>query len=226
MPFRAYSLSLLISLAGSLATAQAAGPGPSEWTQYRLGPSRNAVFDNGGAAQPDGRFKTGGQVRATPVVVGDRLYIGNHETGGMFAFNIQNGETLWHDDNPYFRHAPNWIHSDMVFAGGRLYVGYGNRMFASATVRGTGRSGVMAVDPETGATLWDHETVGEVMPTPAWWNGTLYIVTGGGELIALDPETGDKQWQLALPGWVSMSSPSVQDGMLYVGSLNSVVGWI
>ncbi len=221
----ARSLFLVLGLLGAACcgAAQAEGFGPPEWTQYRAGPSRNAVYDSGAPAQKDTRFKTGDQVRATPVIVGDRLYIGNHETGGMFAFDAKTGRTLWHDNNPYFRHAPNWIHSDMVYAKGRLYVGYGNRVFESATVRGTGRSGAMAVDPQTGATLWDYQTEGEVMPTPALWNGTLYIVTGAGELIALDPRDGQRLWHLSLPGWVSMSSPAVQDGTLYVGSLNSVV---
>lgn len=205
-------------------SAAAEGFGPEQWTQYRMNPSNNAVYQNGGPALPADEFRTGHQVRANPVVIGDRLYIGNHDGGGMFAFDLKSGKTLWHDDNPHFRHAPNWIHSDMVFVDGRIFVGYGNRYFQSATVRGTGRSGVMAVDPETGATLWDHETVGEVMPTPAYWDGTLYITTGGGDLIAINPEDGQRLWHLKLPGWVSMSSPSVQDGMLYVGSLNSVVG--
>lgn len=202
----------------------AAAFGPDQWPQYRMDPTNNAVYQNGGGALPSDAFRTGNQVRATPVVVGNRLYIGNHDGGGMFAFDLKSGKTIWHDDNPHFRHAPNWIHSDMVFVDGTIFVGYGNRFFQSATVRGTGKSGVLAVDPETGAPLWDHETVGEVMPTPAYWDGTLYVTTGGGDLIALSPEDGQRLWHLKLPGWVSMSSPSVQDGMLYVGSLNSVVG--
>lgn len=221
---RTLALGALLVFSSLGAAAPGTGFGPPEWTQYRMGPSRNAVYDNGAPATPDRRFKTGDQVRATPVVVGDRLYIGNHETGGMFAFDAKTGKTLWHDNNPYFRHAPNWIHSDMVFVNGRIYVGYGNRVFDSATVRGTGLSGVLCVDPNNGATIWDHRTEGEVMPTPSWWKGHLYVVTGAGELLALDPEDGQRLWHLKLPGWVSMSSPAVQDGMLYVGSLNSVVG--
>lgn len=206
------------------ATVSADAYGPTQWTQYRMYPTNNAVYQNGAKALPSDQFRTGNQVRANPVVIGNRLYIGNHDGGGMFAFDIETGKTLWHDDNPHFRHAPNWIHSDMIYVNGRIFVGYGNRFFKSATVRGTGKSGVLAVDPETGATLWDHETVGEVMPTPAYWKGALYVTTGGGDLIAIDPEDGQRLWHLKLPGWVSMSSPSVQDGMLYVGALNSVVG--
>lgn len=213
--------SMLVALTAS--TLVYAG-GPTEWRQYRMHPSHNAVFDDGGKPLPSAFYRTGDQVRANPVIIGDRLFIGNHLTGGMFAFDANTTKPLWHDDNPWFRHAPNWIHSDMVFVNGRIYVGYGNRVFESATVRGTGESGVLAVDPNTGKTIWNHRTVGEVMPTPAYWQGSLYIATGGAELIALDPSDGHVRWQLKLPGWVSMSSPSVQDGMLYVGAMNSVVG--
>lgn len=202
----------------------AAWSGPPRWPQYRLDASHNAVFINPAApVLGNTHYSTGNQIRANPVVVRDRLYVGNHSTGGLFAFDVIRGKVLWDDDNPWFRHAPNWVHSDLLVVGRRLYLGYGNRVFRNAQVRGTGRSGVMAVDPDSGATLWDHPTVGEVMPTPAYWHGTLYAVTGGARLIALDPRTGAERWHLALPGWVSMSSPAVSRGRLYVGAQNAVV---
>lgn len=197
--------------------------GPSEWTQYRLSTTHNAVFDNGASALPDRHFETSGQVRATPVVVGNHLYVGNHETGGLFAFDIRTGKALWDYYEPGWRHAPNWVHEDMIYADGRLYLGYGNRMFSSADVRGTGKSGVMAVDPDTGATVWNHTTIGEVMPAPAYWHGQILVATGGARVLALDAKTGEELWQLELPGWVSMSAPNINNGVLYVGALNSVV---
>lgn len=206
--------------------AGAAAPrafGPAEWPQYRLNATHNAVFRDGASTLPDHHFKTSDQVRATPVIVGDRLYVGNHLTGGLFAFDARTGKLAWGDNNPDWRHAPNWVHTDMVYAGGRIYVGYGNRSFKNAKVRGTGASGVMAVDPGNGATLWKHPTEGEVMPTPAYWHGEILAATGAGRLLALDARTGRTRWTLDLPGWVSMSSPAVWHDTLYVGALNSVV---
>jgi outer membrane protein assembly factor BamB len=197
--------------------------GPDAWPEYRLDTTNNAVFDNGQGALPAHHYHLGFQVRATPVIVGNRLFIGAHGSGAMYSFNVRTGKKYWDYNNPYWRHAPNWIHSDMVYVDGRIYVGYGNRYFDSAAVRGTGESGVLCVDPATGATIWNHRTVGEVMPTPAYYNGVLYIATGAGKLIALNPHDGKTLWQLDLPGWVSMSSPNIKDGILYVGALNSVV---
>ncbi len=214
---------LLVVAGYHLSMPALAAFGPAEWPQYRLNASNNAVYDNGAQALARTKFRTGDEVRANPVIVGDALYVGNHATGGMFRFDLESGKVIWDDNNPWFRHAPNWIHADMIQAGGRIFVSYGNRVFQSKDVRGTGDSGVMAVDPETGKTLWQQRTIGEAMPTPAYWNTTLYLVTGGGELIAFAPDTGKRLWSLKLPGWVSMSSPAVQDGVLYVGALNAVV---
>lgn len=215
------AISLIMGWSGPVIAGQMFGP--AGWTQYRLTSTHNAVFDNGAPALPDRHFKTSGQVRATPVVVGNRLFVGNHETGGLFAFDVHTGKALWGYYGPGWRHAPNWVHEDMIYADGRLYVGYGNRMFSSADVRGTGKSGVMAVDPDTGATLWNHPTIGEVMPAPAYWRGQILVATGNARVLALDAGTGKKLWQFELPGWVSMSAPNIKNDVLYVGALNSVV---
>ncbi|MGH8161232.1 MAG: PQQ-binding-like beta-propeller repeat protein, partial [Gammaproteobacteria bacterium] len=197
--------------------------GPAQWTQYRMRATHNAVFSNGSPTLPDGHFPTAGEVRATPVVVDNRLYVGNHLNGALFAFDVRTGKELWGNLSPYWRHAPNWVHDDMIYVAGRVYLGYGNRVFKNANVRGTGASGVMAVNPATGATLWNHPTRGEVMPAPAFWHGEILAATGGARVLALNAKTGATLWTVKLPGWVSMSSPAIKGSTLYVGALNSVV---
>lgn len=222
-PLRVVVGVFLLFIAGLASAATGQRFGPNEWIQYRMGPTHNAVFENGSPALPDRHFGTLDQVRATPVIVGNRLFIGNHESGAMFSFNVLTGEMYWGNLSPWWRHAPNWIHADMIYVNGRLFVAYGNRVFENDQVRGTGLSGVMAVDPNTGATIWNHPTHGEVMPTPAYWQGDLYVATGAGKLLALDTRTGHLDWKFKLPGWVSMSSPAIAGHVLYVGALNSVV---
>lgn len=117
----------------TVAVAWATPPfGPPEWTQYRMNSSHNAVYDSGAPALPSRHFKTYAPVRATPVVIGDRLYVGTHLIGGLFTFDIHTGDLVWGDGPPWFRHAPNWVHTDMIDAEGRLFLGYGNRQFKSA----------------------------------------------------------------------------------------------
>lgn len=214
---------ILLLSAGLAPAAMVQHFGPGEWTQYRMGPTHNAVFENGSPALPSRHFGTLDPIRATPVIVGDCLFVGNDQSGAMNAFNVVTGEMYWTNLSPWWRHAPNWIHADMLYVKGRLFVAYGNRIFHTDEIRGTGASGVMAVDPSTGATLWNHATRGEVMPTPAWWRGDLYVATGAGELLALAARSGRLDWRLKLPGWVSMSSPAIAGHVLYVGALNAVV---
>ena len=207
--------------------------GPERWRQYRLNAANNAVYDNGAAPLPRMTFRTGDQVRATPVVVGDALYIGNHATGGLFRFDLPSGKVAWDDDHPWFRHAPNWIHSDMIQSDGRIFVGYGNRAFQSAEVRGTGESGVMAVDPKTGETLWEVpfgqvQKWGFYMPE-SWGSPTIGgpVVTASGLIFigasmdarvrALDASNGEVLWKAQVEA-PAVSIPAVYDyeGRQYV----------
>jgi outer membrane protein assembly factor BamB len=228
---------LVLLVAAGAASAGEARIGPSQWTQYRMGPTSNAVYRDPGAANkkalPARTYHTDQQLRATPVIVGGRLYIGNHKNGELQAFDLKSGRRVWQNQ------APNWVHSEMIDSGKRLFVGYGDRMFVNSWLRGKGPSGVLALDPDNGKIAWRFKTKGEVMPTPAYRNGTVYVTTGAGEFYALNAKTGAVRWKRTLrtrkieidtglklaagiPAFVSMSSPHIQNGVLYIGALDSV----
>src|SRR5699024_430472 len=155
--------------------------GPEEWNQYRLKDNKNAVFNNGAEPLESQTYQTAEQIRATPVIAGDKMFVGNHNSGDLFAFNVLTGEKLWQNK------APNWVHSEMIYHDGRVFVGFGNRFFQDNGIRGTGESGVMALDAETGEELWTYNTEGEVMPTPVFYKESVYIATGDKHLYKLDP---------------------------------------
>src|SRR5699024_810525 len=119
-----------------------------------------------------------------PVIVNNNLFIGNHDTGELFAFDVTTGEELWKNK------APNWVHSEMIYQNGLVYVGYGNRFFQENGVRGTGDNGILALDAETGDIEWSFETEGEVMPTPAYYKDHIYITTGDRNLYKLNASDG------------------------------------
>src|SRR5699024_4616790 len=122
------------------------------------------------------------------------------------------GEQLWQAQ------APNWVHSEMVHREGSVLVGYGNRTMGEDSIRGTGDSGVLSLDADSGEVLWQLETAGEVMPTPAVVGDSVYIATGDQHLYEIDPETGEDTERADLCGNVNMSHPAVSVGMLYVGA--------
>jgi outer membrane protein assembly factor BamB len=190
--------------------------GPDEWTQYRMNPENNPVFHGDIDGEINEVIKTDDEVRSTPVIVGDNVYIGNDKSGGIYSYNLKTKKFNWKAQ------APNWIHSEIIYVNNQLFVGYGNRFFQGDgnSIRGTEESGVLSLDPETGEILWDFKTKGEVMPTPAFYEDTLYITTGDKHLYAIDPVKGEEKWRLELGHTISMSSPNIKDGILYVGGGN------
>lgn len=192
-------------------TVSAESFGPDEWHQYRMQSDKNAVFHNDSEPLEYQTYETSDEVRATPVIVGNKLFIGNHETGDLHAFDVHSGEQLWENQ------APNWIHSEMIYHNGKVYVGFGNRFFRDDGIRGTGENGVMALDADSGDILWKYNTDGEVMPTPAYHDGAVYIATGDRNLYKLDPDTGGVLNQTYIGSTVSMSAPNITEDTLYVG---------
>lgn len=74
------------------------------------------------------------------------------------------------------------------------------------TIRGANFSSVYALDGLTGKTLWKFDTKGEAMPTPVYYNGSLFFNTGDGHLYAVNAATGQLQSKFQNPGFSSMSS--------------------
>lgn len=207
----AASLVTAAALALTLSSAPASAAGEGDWTQYRYAPTKNA---NVSAGQDvfTGSIPTANEVRATPVVADGTIFVGNHGTGELQAFDLATGALRWQAQ------APNWVHSEMIYSGGTVFVGFGNRFAGEDGNRGTGESGVLALDAGTGEILWRFDTPGEVMPTPALAGGALYAVTGDKHLYKLDPASGAELATVPLGHVVSMSSPAEESGVLYFGS--------
>lgn len=182
-----------------------------DWTQYRSAATNNANVSTGLDSMYTGAVSTANEVRATPVIADGRMFVGNHDSGELQAFDLATGKQLWESQ------APNWVHSEMIYRDGQVFVGFGNRYAKDDSIRGTGQSGVLSLDAETGKKRWQYDTEGEVMPTPALVDGSLYAVTGDSHLYELDPATGEERHVEPLENRVSMSSPAVRGDMLYFG---------
>lgn len=208
---RALASAALAALLGGTALPATADTA-DEWTQYRNGPTNNAVIESDVEDIYTGTLESPDAIRATPVVADGKLFIGNHGAGDMQAFDLSTGEQLWHVEGM------NWIHSEMIYSQGRVFVGLGHRFNPPEGENATDDSGVLALDAETGEELWWFETELEVMPTPALVGDSLYFVTGDKHLYEADPATGEQRSVTDLAGIVSMSSPAVADGMLYFGT--------
>ena len=100
------------------------------------------------------------------------------------------------------------VSSAATVADGTVYVG-------GATETG---GGVVAVDADSGQTVWRRPLDGFVAGGPTVVADTLYAAVGGetGELVALDTETGTPRWRLSTGS--IRSAPTVVDGVVYAGS--------
>jgi outer membrane protein assembly factor BamB len=146
------------------------------------------------------------------------------ESDDMFAYalNAKTGKLIW-------RTSPisNNLMGYPLVVGDLVYISTGSVAFnfenlSKYAKKGTAKrgegiayNGVYALDRRTGRLVWYFLTDGDAMPTPAFDNNKLYISTGDGFLYCIDALSGKKIWQNELGGMSNMSSPVVEDSMVY-----------
>jgi outer membrane protein assembly factor BamB len=160
-----------------------------------------------------------------PVLDGGVLYAGSYSTGGAAAILMvdpaSGGETwryplpdMWHVETP-------------TIAGGLAYSG--------AFSYDIDRGGIaLAVDPAARELKWREPTGLDAVYVPKYHDGFVYAGTfnseGDAALLKLDAATGDEQWRFTPvgnhggilgiggdPGQDFVDSPTIVDGVLYVG---------
>jgi outer membrane protein assembly factor BamB len=109
--------------------------------------------------------------------------------------------------------------STPVFDGTTLYSGAGDSNIEDFPL-GT----VYAIDPNSGAVLWQQQTAGVVVAPLTLAHGLLYASTTQG-LIVFDAATGDRLWDDQQHGAL-YSQPVVVNGTVYSTYLNGdVIAW-
>ncbi|HET8610250.1 MAG TPA: PQQ-binding-like beta-propeller repeat protein [Burkholderiales bacterium] len=145
------------------------------------------------------------------------------DDGYLYALDAADGKLLWKFD------AHNQIMTTPVVAATAhdkmVYVGGGNSDFTYSeavkfadpdahVVRGTGISGIYALDAKSGKLVWAYHTRGEDMPTPAFYNGKVVFGNGDGHIYGLDAATGKELWKIDIGSFVSMSSATVSGDLV------------
>ncbi|WP_227353511.1 outer membrane protein assembly factor BamB family protein [Haladaptatus salinisoli] len=132
----------------------------------------------------------------TPAVSDGALYFATHppgnttavEKGGLYALDADDGTILWSRDDHL-----EW--ADPLLADGRLNTAYG---------RFSSDSGTVALDPETGETVWENSDVDA--DEVCYADGTLFARTG----TALNASDGSVKWERSLG-----SLEAVRGGLVY-----------
>lgn len=165
-----------------------AGAGRSaSWPQAAFDPAHRAfnrvetilsAANVGGLTQAWASPVGAGFLYASPVVSGDKVFIGSSGDNHMYAFDAATGATLWVGP------------AQSLFFVDSAAVGHG-LVFANALY-----STLLAYDAETGAIAWTSNLT-DVRASPTLSNRTLYIASLDGTLSALDAVTGKTKWKTA-----------------------------
>ncbi len=200
---------------GCAGKSQSQGPtntavGASSWTSFQAGPAHNPLLTTARKFAVSWSFSTGGSVVSAPSVVKGVVYAGSMDTC-VYALNATTGRMIW------AAAMNNQVMSQPLVAAGRVFVASGNKGYVGDVTRGTGQSGLYALNAATGVKEWLFPTVGENMPTPAYSNGVLYEAGGGRTFYAVDASTGKLLWQVNDGAIVSMSSTTLVGNIAVFG---------
>jgi outer membrane protein assembly factor BamB len=189
--------------------------------------------------------KTIGPSESSPLLVGDRLYVGDWN-GRVWALDARTGRTIWQR-----KPTSAAIKGAIASTGGRLYVGaydgsvyclgaqsgrliwraraqrrlYGHSRFYSTPALAYGRVYIGSTDGKvysygatTGRLLWSHGTGGYVYASPAVADGLVFAGSYSKRFFAFDAATGDVRWSFEANGEIS-GSATVIGNVVYFATL-------
>lgn len=199
--------------------------GGNLYTMYRGGDKEHVVclnaktgktvwdnsYDHSPAANHVSQFGDG--PRATPLIVGDRLYaIG--VAGRMHSINLKDGKTVWSKDLWSGEEGTPLQHgySSSPIAYGDLIIALAGRQQAKITAY-----------KKDGSVAWESEPYGNTYSSPQVLNvgGQDQIVTFmSGTLVAVHPKNGETLWTFDLGNQGNVNMPIFLDGeYLFVSTL-------
>ena len=163
----------------------------------------------------------------SPVVHKDKAYFGTgYGDYRIYAVDAQTGIEVWSKQMPY----PVW--GSPSAEGNIVYFGLGRGNFSDSAPNPAGK--VVALDVETGDTVWEHEAEDAVLTAIALQNGYVFFGSRDGYVYCLQSTDGHLNWKTDLVGPV-VSSPAVtmetvyaatKDGSIYALSTgNGKVQW-
>jgi outer membrane protein assembly factor BamB len=147
-----------------------------------------------GAGEDDGR-----QILSTPVVAAGHVYAMD-AGAGVSAFDLGTGRRVWRVDLEPEDEDDGYFGGGVAFEDGRLFVT-------------TGFARVYALDPATGATVWEARAPAPMRAAPTVADGRVFAVTLDNQLMALSAENGRELWTHSglteATGIVGGASPAV-----------------
>jgi outer membrane protein assembly factor BamB/tRNA A-37 threonylcarbamoyl transferase component Bud32 len=142
-------------------------------------------------------FRTDDEVRSTPVVNRDKLFVGSYDHR-LYALDLRTGERIWH------------YTTEGGICGTPL-------LWQELVIFGSEDFSVYAVEQITAREVWSYRTGSQVRSSPRIFDDRLYIGSDDGHLYALDPRRGHLHWKYRAYRAVQ-SSVTAGDGLIFFGS--------
>lgn len=184
-------------------------------------------------------FETEEEIRATPCVGPDLVYIGSYDNN-LYALDRRSGALRWKfpTDGGICSRPTLW--RDLLIFGSEDFNVYAlnartgaevwryhtwhhvrssPKVYQDIVYVGSDDGHMHAIDPRTGTMLWRFQTYREVQSSAAYAHGVVYFGSRDNYLYAVDALTGEKKWGFRTNGPV-ISAPSVVDDYVYFGSFD------
>ena len=171
------------------------------------------------------KFHTGGRVISSPTVVNGVAYVGSTD-GNLYAIDSGSGALKWKFETKSWE-----VSSPAVVSGVVYFLSYDSHLYAldAATGQVKWKLATGGEKRYAGTHLHHPEPAAETMPdpwdfylsSPAVWKGAVYFGSSDGNAYSLDATSGALKWKFHT-GDVVHSSPTIADGVLYIGRLGYV----
>jgi len=154
------------------------------------------------------KFKTGDQVKSSPAIVEDIVYVGSADAN-MYAIGLKDGRQVWKYQTP------DVIEAAPCVVEGSAYVGCSDGF-------------LYALDAKTGSFRWKYETDGEILGAANWMRSPdgagLWILVGSydNRLHCVDSASGQAVWTYETDNYIN-GSPSVADQKTVFGGCDAII---
>jgi len=154
------------------------------------------------------KFKTGGAVRSSAIVINDLVYFGSSD-GYLYALNTNDGSLKWKFN------CESSVTSSPAYSNGVIYIL-------------SEQQNLFALQSSTGKLIW-KKNIGEDKPydwafdyyfsSPVIKGDTLLIASADGKLLSLNKKDGKEFWQLTAKHFLR-ATPALLNGWIYIGDTN------
>ena len=181
-----------------------------DWPMFRGG---QGLLGRAGGTLPDSlellwKFETGDQVKSSPTIVDDMVYVGSADAN-MYAIGLEDGKEVWKYQTP------DMIESTPCVVDGSVYVGCSDGF-------------LYALEAKTGTFRWKYETEGEILGAANWMrspdNAGLWILIGSydSRLYCVEAANGRAVWTYETGDRIN-GSPAVSDQKTAFGGCDAII---